>query len=337
MVAVIPHERKNLRRHCPDASNEGSRKPGSTIFGCVTDAPTSPGSPGAPASGTSPAPVVLAFGLKPERLLDHEGRIDCFLEPPGADQLDLLVKALRSGLEAGGALVAIVPEWFDPDGAMRLEMALSLVDSTRVAVHRSPLPPLAATVLASLASAAGPLAPSAGVLASLLGDLEARLQVVTWLGSVGGLSTPAPSVAQHLASMTPGSSFAVSSYPDLAVHRIHGGGTGDVPLPPVERPSRLAVSDHGGDARFTTAVAGALGVEARAIPPTPGGPKWWGTSKLVEAVLYPVDVPRLVADVMAGRDAWPCRWCGELVARSPCPMCGHRGGPPRRAQHGART
>jgi hypothetical protein len=131
----------------------------------------------------------LAFGLKPERLLDTEGRIDCFLEPPGAEQLDLLVKALRSGIEAGGALVAIVPDWFDPDGRMRLQMALSLVDSTKVALHATPLPPLAATVLASLASAAGPLLPSAGVLASVLPDIEARLQVVTWLGSVGGLTS----------------------------------------------------------------------------------------------------------------------------------------------------
>jgi hypothetical protein len=336
MVAAFPVERKDDRRSCPDVRSQPSRNRPSSIFAVVTDAPSPPPAPGAPVGAGPQAPVVLTFGLKPERLLDHEGRIDCFLEPPGPDQLDLLVKALRSGLEAGGALVAIVPEWFDPDGTMRLEMALSLVDSTRVALHRSPLPPLAGTVLASLASAAGPLAPSAGVLASLLGDLEARLQVVTWLGSVSGLTTPAPSVAQHLASMSPGSAFAVSSYPDLAVHRIHGGGIGGVPLPPVDPPARLAVSDHGGDQRFTAAVAQELGVELRAVPPTPGGEKWWGTGKLVEAVLYPADVQRLVADLLAGRDTWPCRWCGELVARSPCPMCGHRGGPPRRAQHGAR-
>ena len=273
---------------------------------------------------------MLAFGLKPERLLDAEGRIDCFLEPPGPDQLDLLVKALRSGIDAGGALVAIMPDWFDPAGRMRLQMALSLVDSTKVALHATPLPPLAATVLASLASAVGPLLPSPGVLASVLPDIEARLQVVTWLGSVGGLTTPAPTVAQHLASMTPGSSFAVSSYPELAVHRLSGGGTGGAPLPPVERASLLAVSDHGGDGTFMTAVAGQLAVQAREVDPTPAGPKWWGTGKLVEAVLYPSDVRRLAAELLAGRDVWPCRWCSQQVSRSPCPMCGHRGGPPRR-------
>lgn len=295
----------------------------------MTDAPTSQGG-SSPSVDGPPAPVVLAFGLRPERLLDVEGRIDCFLEPPGPEQLDLLVRALGSGIEAGSALVALVPEWFDPDGRMRLQMALNLVDSTRVALHQTPLPPLAATVLASLASGVGPHLPSPGVLASVLPELEAKLQVVTWLGSVGGLTTPAPSVAQHLASMSPGSSFAVSSYPELAVHRLSGGGTGGAPLPPVERQSRLAVSDHGGDMKFMGAVAGALGVEVRQVEPTPAGPKWWGTGKLVEAVLYPSDVRRLAVELLAGRDVWPCRWCSQQVSRSPCPMCGHRGGPPRR-------
>ena len=38
-------------------------------------------------------PVVLVFGLRPERLLDSEGRIDAFLEPPDAEQVGVLVEA----------------------------------------------------------------------------------------------------------------------------------------------------------------------------------------------------------------------------------------------------
>ena len=275
-------------------------------------------------------PTVLTFGARPERLLDTEGRIDCFLEPPGADQLDLLVEALQSGIDAGGALVAIVPDWFDPDGVMRLQMALSLVDSARVALHPTALPPLAATALASLASAAGRSAGGAGLLASLLADFETELLVVSWLGSVSGLSTPAPTLRQHMASLTPGTAFAVSSYPEPAVHRLHGRPD-DVPLPPPLRAVRLAVCDHGGDPSWVRdTIAPALGVqEIRDVEPTPAGARWWGTAKLVEAVAYPLDAAAITAELLSARDTWPCRWCGEIVARTPCPMCGHRGAPNR--------
>jgi hypothetical protein len=275
--------------------------------------------------------VVLVFGLRPERLIDTEGRIDAFLEPPGQDQVAVLVEALSSGLQAGGHVIAIVPEWVGAEAAGRLSMARSMLDTHRVAVHETTLPPLAATVLASLASACGPFAPSAGVLASLIPELEAELHVVTWLGSVTGLSTPAPSFGQHLASLAPGSAFAVSSFPEPAVHRLSGGGT-DVPLPRIERPSRLVVAPRDGDLEWITGTVNPAlgGLEVRRIQPTPAGQTWWGTGKLVEAVAFPIDVERLTAELTAALDPWVCRWCRELIARSPCPLCGHRGRPARR-------
>jgi hypothetical protein len=300
-------------------------------------------------------PTILVFGLKPERLIDSEGRIDAFPEPPSQEQGEVLVEAVRSGAEHGGHVVAIVPQWLKGDGLTRLEMVESALDDEGLTIHETPLPPLAATVLASLASAVAPHVPSTGVLVSLLPDLEAELHVFTWLGSVSGLSVPAPSLSQHLASLTPGSAFGVSSYPEPSVHRLGRDGPG-VPLPRIERPSRLAVSDHGGDVGWVATVNQALGgLPTRPVDPTPNGPSWWGTGKLVESVAYPVDVPALAQDLVNAADPWTCRWCRELIARSPCPMCGHRGRPPRRraaepaqaaaeqpmgpgrAQHGART
>ena len=203
-------------------------------------------------------------------------------------------------------------------------------------------------MLASLASAVAPHLPSLGVLVSVLPELEAELHVFTWLGSVSGLSVPAPSIGQHVASLSPGSAFGVSSYPEPSVHKLGRDGVG-VPLPRIERPSRLAVSDQGGNVAWVHAVNAALGdLEVRTVEPTPNGPSWWGTGKLVESVAYPVDVQRLGAELAQAADPWTCRWCRELIARSPCPMCGHRGRAPRRRapplrvagqgdQHGART
>jgi hypothetical protein len=293
-------------------------------------------------------PTILVFGLKPERLIDSEGRIDAFLEPPTQEQGETLVEAVRSGAEAGGHVLAIVPQWLEGDGLLRLQMVESALDDERLTIHETPLPPLAAAVLASLASAVAPHLPSRGVLVSLLGELEAELHVFTWLGSVSGLSVPAPTLAQHLASLSPGSAFGVSSYPEPSVHKLGRDGAG-IPLPRIDRPSRLAVSDHGGSAAWARTVNAALGgLEVRTVEPTPNGPSWWGTGKLVESVAYPVDVERLAAELAQAADPWTCRWCRELIARSPCPMCGHRGRPPRRRaaaapvahqgdQHGART
>ena len=293
-------------------------------------------------------PTILVLGLKPERLVDSEGRIDAFLEPPTQEQTETLVEAVRSGAEAGGHVLAIVPQWLKGDGLLRLQMVESALDDERLTIHETPLPPLAAAVLASLASAVAPHLPSRGVLVSLLGELEAELHVFTWLGSVSGLSVPAPTIGQHMASLSPGSAFGVSSYPEPSVHKLGRDGAG-VPLPRIERPSRLAVSDHGGNVTRVHTVNAALGgLEVRTVGPTPNGPAWWGTGKLVESDAYPVDVPRLAAELTQAADPWTCRWCRELIARSPCPMCGHRGRAPRRRaasapvagqgdQHGART
>src|SRR4051812_29191095 len=150
-----------------------------------------------------PTPVIVVFGLKPERIVGAEGRIDAVPEPPTQEQAGLLVEALRSGIDAGGTVVAIVPDWFPPEGRQRLEMARVLLDTERVAIHVTPLPPLAATALASLASSLAPRLPSAGLLASVLEPLSTQIHALTWLGSVSSLKHPAPSLGQHVVSLAP--------------------------------------------------------------------------------------------------------------------------------------
>jgi hypothetical protein len=274
--------------------------------------------------------VILAFGIRPERIVGEEGRIDAVPEPPKQEQSELLVEAVSSGVAAGGHVIAIVPTWFAPEALLRLEMARSLLDTDRLIVHETAMPPLAATVLASLASAAGRYAPSVGLLASLLPEFEAELHVFTWLGSVSKLSTPAPSLGQHVASLTPGTAFGVSSWPEPSVHRITTGDP-SVPLPEIVRPSRLVVAPRSDPHWITHTVNGALGgLPVLELEATPGGPAWWGTGKLVESVVCPADVRSLVVELLDTLEPWPCRWCDQLVARSPCPVCGHRGRPLRR-------
>jgi hypothetical protein len=215
-----------------------------------------------------------------------------------------------------------------------------MLDTARVAIHVTSLPPLAATALASLASSLGPRLPSAGLLASALPGLSEQLHYVTWLSSVTGLKHPTPSLGQHVSSLTPGSAFAVSSYPEPSVQKIQQGQA-SIPLPKLVRPSRLIVAAGNGDEGWITGPVNAqLGNLALVrVEPTPGGADYWGTGKLVEAVVCPADPDGLARELMQSVDSWGCRWCGELIARSPCPLCGHRARPRRRApapQQGAR-
>src|SRR3954453_23625826 len=99
-------------------------------------------------------------------------------------------------------------------------MPRALLDTGRVAIHVTALPPLAATALASLASSLGPRLLSAGLLANMLEPLSTHVHPRTWLGSVTGLKRPAPSLGQHVTLLTPGSAFGVSSFPEPAVHRL---------------------------------------------------------------------------------------------------------------------
>jgi hypothetical protein len=293
--------------------------------------PDNPDGQASDRSGERQAPVILAFGLKPERFVGREGRIDAVLEPPPAEEADVLVQALASGIAEGGYVIAVLPQWFPPEGALRLAMARSMLDTDRVAVHDTALPPLAGAVLCSLASALAPYVPSAGVLASLLGEIEAELHVFTWLGSVSGLSAPTPTFAQHLASLRPNSAFGVSSWPEPSVHKLSAGEPG-VPLPEIVRPSRMVIAPRAGDTAWAReAVNAALGgLPVAEVQATPNGPSWWGTGKLVESVVFPVDVPELAEELLAEVEPWLCRWCRELIASSPCPLCGHRGRPVRR-------
>ena len=87
------------------------------------------------------SPTILVIGLKPERLIDSEGRIDAFLEPPTQEQGETLVEAVRSGAEAGGHVVAIVPQWLKGDGLLRLQMVQSALDDE---AHDDPRDPAAA-------------------------------------------------------------------------------------------------------------------------------------------------------------------------------------------------
>ena len=87
---------------------------------------------------------------RPRESVKHAGRHD---DQGPVDELRRQ-RRQEEGVDAGGHVVAIVPQWLKGDGLLRLQMVQSALDDEHMTIHETPLPPLAATVLASLASAA---------------------------------------------------------------------------------------------------------------------------------------------------------------------------------------
>ena len=76
------------------------------------------------------------------------------------------------------------------------------------------------------------------------------------------------------------------------MHKLSSGEPG-VPLPEIARPSRMVLAPRNGDAswaRETGSTCALGGLPVAAVEPTPNGPSWWGTSKVVESVVFPTDV-----------------------------------------------
>lgn len=268
--------------------------------------------------------ATLMFGFKPESLLPDQGTLWSFPVAPRRDDLDDLVDVIRLGQERHGHVIAIYPAWQAEPALRRLETVRAATDSRRLALYGTSLPPLAGAVLGSLVSAAGAYVGSAGALVSGLGALERELVVMAYLGSVAGLSFPSPSIAQHVASWWPRSSFGVFFRPQPSIKLLTKKQRDWVPVPTTYRPQSVVVAAREGDRAWVDdRVLPALGSPpTKEVEATELGPVWWGTSRLVEIVAYPVDIPVTARRVCHEIPGASCRWCDETIASDRCPFCG---------------
>ena len=242
--------------------------------------------------------MILAFGLKPERFVGGEGRIDAVLEPPPAEESGVLVEALSSGIEANGNVIAIVPEWFPPEGCAAAGNGALMLDTDRVAVHETGAAAArrGGAVLARLGL--GSHVPSAGVLASLLPEIEAELHVFTgWVASPASARPRRPSAS----TSPPG--------PEQRVRRllVAGAGRPQAPRAQTGGPAagdRAAVADghraaHRRHAwargRSTAALGGLPVVRGRADPERLG--RAGAPARSSRAWCVPVDVAELAEEL----------------------------------------
>ena len=219
------------------------------------------------------------------------------------------------------------------EGALRLEMARS---HAGYGPRRRPRDGAAAAgrhgaALARLRARPAPAVRGRARLAAA--RARGELHVFTWLGCVSGPQHARAQLrpARRLADARTARS-ASPRWPEPSVHKLPAGQPG-VPLPEIVRPSRMVVAPRAGDDRLGHArrsTRRSAACPCAEVEATPDGPSWWGTGKLVESVVFPVDVPELAEELLRRARPVACRWCRELIASSPCPLCGHRGRPVRR-------
>jgi hypothetical protein len=275
------------------------------------------------------AVTVIGLGCELDRLFSGQPAAVPIPGPPEREDLRDLFDAIGGPIRGGASEIVIVGDWLPPETLERVRTIRSLLQTDRVAIHITDLPPLAASVLAALTAALAPLAVSAGALAGAIDHIADELLVLAWVGSVAGLRHPGVSLLDHARSALPWSSFAVGLQPESFVQPA-SAGPDELPLAPPEHPIELLVApeDDADVDWIVEVVAPALGgVGIREIPPTVHGSQWWGTTRLAEMVGVPTSLEALAARTLP-RSVAPCLWCGEPIAAPPCPFCGDAAGEP---------
>ncbi len=270
--------------------------------------------------------TVIGLGCELDRLFSGQPPAVPIPGAPGREDLRDLFDAIGGPIRGGGSEIVVVGDWLPPETLERVRTIRSLLQTDRVAIYVTDLPPLAASVLAALTAALAPHALSAGALAGAIDQIADELLVLAWTGSVAGLRHPGVSLLHHARSALPWSSFLVGLQPESFVEPTSLAAE-ELPLAPPEQPIELLVApeDDADLDWIVDVVAPALGgVGIRQIPATFHGAEWWGTTRLAEMVGVPTRIETL-AEAVLPRSVSPCPWCGEPIAASPCPFCGDAG------------
>ncbi|MEU2506722.1 hypothetical protein ABZ621_18710 [Streptomyces sp. NPDC007863] len=242
------------------------------------------------------------------------------LADPAARTLDDSVTELRRLVDRFGHVLVVCPASAPAAVAHRLHAVRGLLESDRIALVRTDLPPLGAAVLVRQLRALSTCDFSPGVLASAARLLAHYIYAGAVLGSVSRLDRVPVTLGSHLKGWLPGAHFAVLAGPTPRIVRVgadESGFTGP------EFATRLLVARGQLATEWPTtalaprwAVAGP--VEETALPAS--SPAWWGTPKLTEFAAYLPDLPvlhRLVASVR--RET--CHWCGMELIGDRCGFC----------------
>lgn len=240
---------------------------------------------------------------------------------PGAQSLDRQSADMALALDHHGHVVALVPAAPDDPARRRLHTIRAILESDRIALVETDLPPLAVGLLALQLRQLSATDLSPGVVAGAARLLAYYLHAGAVLSSVTRLDRVEVDLKSHLRSWVPGSLFAVTANPEPRLTAV----SEEAELPGPSFLTHLAVAANGLPDDWVKG-----GLAARWRPqvvhdvPLPGmSARWWGTGRLVEFAAYIPDVSvlyQLVTSVRRDR----CGWCGLEVIGDQCLFCSAR-------------
>lgn len=248
------------------------------------------------------------------------------LHPP--DRLGLEAALTETGalLERHGHLVVLVPDWLPPATVRRLHTVRAILETDRIALVGTGLPPLATALLVRQLRQLSVCDFSPGVVASAARLLSHYIHAGALLGSVARLDRVAVGLRAHARSWSPGAQFAVLAHPSPHLLKLGGSGSGthrSGGLPPGPDFATHLAFARGRLASdwVTSELAPAWRVQGVMENPLPADSAgWWATHRLVEFAAAIPD-PSVLYQLVASVRREECRWCGFELIGDRCGFC----------------
>ncbi|MDH2393537.1 hypothetical protein QCN29_33190 [Streptomyces sp. HNM0663] len=241
------------------------------------------------------------------------------LRAPDDQSLDDALAETTVLLEQHGHVVVLCPSSLPAAHRMRLHTIRTVLESNRIALLGTDLPPLGLAVLVRQLRQLSICDFGAGVIASAARLLAHYVYAGALLGTVARLDRVPVSLKSHAKSWLPGAQFAVLANPRPQLLRI---GAGDERIQGPDFVTQLAVANGQLHSEWVTGTLAhqwqVRGVQETLLPAD--SPGWWGTPKLIEFAAFLPDVSVLYQLVASVRRE-VCTWCGIQLIGDRCGFC----------------
>ncbi|MFF7179492.1 hypothetical protein [Streptomyces sp. NPDC008121] len=241
------------------------------------------------------------------------------LPAPETQPLASAVAELQLLLDRYGYVIVLCPSSVPTATERRLHAIRALLESDRIALVKTDLPPLGTAVLARQLRQLSVCDFSPGVIASAARLLAHYIYAGAVLGSVAKLDRVPVSLKSHVKGWLPGAQFAVLAGPVPQLDRI---GPGVPPPPGPEFVTELVLARGQLQSDWPTGTLvpkwQVRGVQEAPLPAE--SPRWWGTGRIVEFAAYLPDLPVLHQLVSSVRRE-TCHWCAMELIGDRCGFC----------------
>ncbi|MDT0310349.1 hypothetical protein RM780_25865 [Streptomyces sp. DSM 44917] len=252
------------------------------------------------------------------------------LSPPAAQDFPAALAEFSTLLGSHGHVIAVYPTTTPLPYVQRLHAVRAMLESDRIALLPSALPPLGTAVLVRQLRQLSACDFTPGVLGASARLLAHYIYAGALLASARGLERiPVALPAATHGGRPPAGPCAVLAGPTPQLVRADGDAT--LSGPQFSTALTYAAGPGPGSDWVTQRLARQWQVQAVHPVPMPAeSAQWWATGKLVEFAAAIPDVSPLYQMVSSMRQE-ACHWCGLTLIGDRCAFCSAPVAPPERA------